>query len=379
LYPLKVLLKTYPISASQPLPSHRENMTTISLEQKIGQLFILGFSGATLRPDHPIAQDIAKRNLGGVIIFDRFLAASKDTNNIVNASQLTMLTASLQKMAETPLLVAVDQEGGQVNRFRKERGFPVTLSARDLGKFSDLKLTIESAEQTARMLRDVGVNLNLAPVVDLDVYEENPIIGKYGRSFSANPSIVAAHSKAWVKEHRRQGLLTCLKHFPGHGSSHTDSHLGFVDITETWQETELQPYQHLISDNLADSIMLGHLFNRNFDERYPATLSPTTIQKLVRQQLQFTGVVISDDMQMKAITGHYGLEDACCKALAAGVDLLIIGNNLDYDPSILSKVKDQILKGVDEGIITEARIEKAWSRIQKFKQLLPGPIKHEQQ
>lgn len=354
-------------------------MTHLSLEQKIGQLFILGFSGATLRPDHPIVQDIAERNLGGVIIFDRFLAASKDTNNIINASQLSTLTASLQEMAETPLLVAVDQEGGQVNRFRKERGFPVTLSARELGKFSDLKLTIESAEQTARMLRDVGVNLNLAPVVDLDVYEENPIIGKYGRSFSADPSIVVTHAKAWINEHRRQGLLSCLKHFPGHGSSHTDSHLGFVDITATWQETELQPYQHLISDNLADSIMLGHLFNRNFDERYPATLSLTTIQKLVRQQLQFTGVVISDDMQMKAITGHYGLEDACCKALAAGVDLLIIGNNLDYDPSILSKVKDQILRGVDEGIITEARIEKAWSRIQKFKQLLPGPIIHEQQ
>ena len=354
-------------------------MTKLSLEQKIGQLFILGFSGAALRPDHQIVQDITKRNLGGVIIFDRFLAGSKDTNNIVNARQLSQLTTSLQEMADSPLLVAVDQEGGQVNRFRKERGFPVTPSARELGRSSDLKVTIESAQQTAGMLRDVGVNLNLAPVVDLNVYEENPIIGKYGRSFSADPSRVAAHSSAWIIEHRRHGILSCLKHFPGHGSSHTDSHLGFVDITESWQETELQPYQQLIREDLADSIMLGHLFNKNFDEQYPATLSRTTIQTLVRQQLQFKGLVISDDMQMKAITGHFGLEDACCKALAAGVDLLIIGNNLDHDPFILAKVKDQILRGMDEGTILEARIEKAWSRVQKFKQLLPRPRRHGEQ
>jgi len=351
-------------------------MTTLSFEQKIGQLFILGFSGATLVPDHPIIQDIAKRNLGGVIIFDRFLAASKDTNNIVNASQLRQLTASLQEMADVPLLVAVDQEGGKVNRFRKDKGFPVTPPAVELGKYTDLKLTIESAEQTARMLRDVGVNLNLAPVVDLNIYEDNPIIGKYGRSFSANPSRVVAHTREWIREHKQLGILSCLKHFPGHGSSHTDSHLGFVDITETWVKTELLPYKHLMSEGLVDSIMLGHLFNKKFDERYPATLSHTTIQELVRQQLQYKGVIISDDMQMKAITGHYGLEDACCRAVAAGVDLLIIGNNLDYDPLILLKVKDQILRGIDEGKITEARIEKAWSRIQKFKQLLPGPVEH---
>ncbi|NOR26712.1 MAG: glycoside hydrolase family 3 [Desulforhopalus sp.] len=354
-------------------------MTNLSLEQKIGQLFILGFSGAMFRPDHPIVQDINKRNLGGVIIFDRFLAASRDTNNIVNAKQLSLLIASLQEQADEPLLVAVDQEGGQVNRFRKERGFPVTPAAMKLGKSSDLNLTIESAQQTARMLRNVGVNLNLAPVVDLNVYKENPIIGKYGRSFSADPAIVTAHSRAWIIEHRQQGILSCLKHFPGHGSSHTDSHLGFVDITKTWKDTELLPYQHLISENQADSIMLGHLFNRNFDDQYPATLSRATIQTLVRQRLQFEGVVISDDMQMKAITGHYGLEDACCKALAAGVDLLIIGNNLNYDPFILTKVRDAIFRGIDEGTITEAIIEEAWSRIQDLKKSIPLPTRHGKQ
>jgi beta-N-acetylhexosaminidase len=354
-------------------------MTNLSLEQKIGQLFILGFPGATLQPDHPIAQDISKRNLGGVILFDRFLAAAKDSNNILNSRQLRQLTASLQQLAGGTLLVAVDQEGGQVNRFRKDRGFPVTPAAIELGSSRNLDATTESARQTARMLRDAGVNLNLAPVVDLNVYEENPIIGKYGRSFSADPSTVAAHAKVWVREHRNLEILSCLKHFPGHGSSHTDSHLGFVDITETWQETELLPYQHLVNKNLVDAIMVGHLFNRNLDEQYPATLSRATIQKMIRQSLQFDGVVISDDMQMKAITAHYGLEEACCKALAAGVDLLIVGNNLAYDPLILSKMRDIILKGLDKGTITEARLEKAWSRIHKLKQTIPLLTRHGQQ
>jgi beta-N-acetylhexosaminidase len=217
------------------------------------------------------------------------------------------------------------------------------------------------------MLRNTGINFNLAPVVDLNVYNENPIIGKYGRSFSADPIIVTAHSSAWINEHRSQGVLTCLKHFPGHGSSRTDSHLGFVDITETWQEAELLPYQQLIVAGQADAIMLGHLFHKYFDEQYPATLSRSIIQKLVRQQLKYEGIVITDDMQMKAITAHYGLEEACCMALAAGADLLIIGNNLDYDPLILAKVVATILRGLDKGTITEKRLEKAWSRVQTFK------------
>jgi beta-N-acetylhexosaminidase len=116
--------------------------------------------------------------------------------------------------------------------------------------------------------------------------------------------------------------------------------------------------------------MLGHLFHRVFDAQYPATLSRATIQTLVRQQLGFDGVIISDDMQMKAITGHYGLEEACCKALAAGVDLVIIGNNLDRDPLILSKVIDALLRQLDKGTISEARLEEAWGRIQNFKQPL---------
>jgi beta-N-acetylhexosaminidase len=312
--------------------------------------------------------DIAERNLGGVILFDCLLAASKKINNITNYKQLSHLTTSLQELAQTALFIAVDQEGGRVSRFKNENGFPVTPAPNELGKMEDLQLTIDSSLQTARMLKSVGVNLNLAPVVDLNIYVENPIIGKYGRSFSANPIDVAAHAGVWIQQHRQQGILSCLKHFPGHGSSRTDSHLGFVEITDTWKEIELQPYQQLISEGLADTIMLGHLFNRNFDEKYPSTLSRKTIQSLLRNRLNFDGVVISDDMQMKAISDHYGLEDACCRALTAGVDLIIVGNNLEHDPRIFPKLRDGILRGLDEKRVTEDRIEKAWSRIQQLKQ-----------
>jgi beta-N-acetylhexosaminidase len=350
--------------------AYNKKMKSVSLEQKIGQLFIIGFEGDTLTPDHPVAQDIAKRNLGGVILFDRLLATSKKTNNISSPTQLTTLIASLQELAQKTLFIAVDQEGGLVSRFKNYNGFPVSPAASELGRSPDLQLTRQSGRQTAQMLSSVGVNLNLAPVVDLNIYLENPIIGKYNRSFSASGADVTAHAAAWVQEHRLQGVLSCLKHFPGHGSSRADSHLGFVEITETWQEIELQPFQQLISEGLADAIMLGHLFNRNLDEKYPATLSRKTIQSLLRNRLAFDGVIISDDMQMRAITDHYGLGEACCKALAAGVDLLIVGNNLDHDPLVFPKLRDAIRRGLDAGTITEERIEKAWSRVQHLKQSL---------
>lgn len=345
-------------------------MTSFSLQQKIGQLFLLGFAGDALTPEHPVATDIAEGNLGGVILFDRLLAQGKDTNNIVSPDQIARLTEDLQLMAGGGLLVAVDQEGGKVSRFKKERGFPVTAGAALLGGAPDLSLTVESARQTARMLKQAGINFNLAPVVDLNVYRENPIIGRYDRSFSAEASIVAAHAAAWIAEHRREGIQSCIKHFPGHGSSRTDSHLGFADITTTWQDDELEPYRLLLKKGQAEAVMVGHLFNKKFDKVYPATLSAMTLQSLLRGSLSFRGMIVSDDMQMKAITNRYGLEEACWRALAAGVDLLIVGNNLDHDPHIFGKLKSAVLTAIDQGKLSEKRVDEAWSIIRNFKKSL---------
>ena len=345
-------------------------MNPSSLEQKIGQLFLLGFAGDALTPDHPVRTDIAEGNLGGVILFDRLLAEGKNTNNIINPDQIAKLTTDLQHLSGGNLLIAVDQEGGMVSRFKKERGFPVTFEAALLGRAPDLQLTRESAQQTARMLKQAGVNFNLAPVIDLNVYKENPIIGRYGRSFSAEASTVARHAAVWIAEHRREGIQSCIKHFPGHGSSRSDSHRGFVDITTTWENDELEPYRLLISAGKAEAVMVGHLFNKKFDKIYPATLSRSTIQSLLRNSLNFAGMIVSDDMQMKAITDHCGLAEGCCRALDAGIDLLIVGNNLSHDPHILSKLKTAVLTAIDAGQVTERRIEDAWSNIQNFKKSL---------
>lgn len=339
----------------------------MNIEQKIGQLFLLGFEGEDIDASHPVAADICRRNLGGVILFDRSLAQKKVHNNIRSASQVKALIATLQGLAQTPLLIGVDQEGGKVRRLKPERGFPATASAAELGQKNDSTLTTIHALTSADTLQAMGINLNLAPVVDLNSFPENPVIGGLDRSFSPSADRVSAHAGHWIEAHRSRGVLSCLKHFPGHGSSRSDSHQGFTDITETWNEDELQPYRELIGSDLADAVMSGHLFHKGLDPTHPATLSSRIITKLLRQELQFTGVVISDDLQMKAITDRYGLEEAACLALAAGVDLLIIGNNLAYDPDILARIIPAVLQAIDSGMIPERMIHEAYARVQGLK------------
>ncbi len=328
---------------------------------------MIGFEGNTLSKNDPVAVDIVKRNLGGVVLFDTLLAKKCATNNIISPNQVADLTSTLQDLADGDLLIAVDQEGGKVARLKEQHGFSATPDAETLGRTGDPGETTRCSHQVAKMLSSLGINFNLAPVVDLNVYRKNPIIGAYNRSFSSNPDIVFENTAAWIKAHSQEGILSCLKHFPGHGSSRHDSHLGFVDISTTWSETELQPYRDFIARGYREAIMVGHLFNSRFDKSHPATLSYATLNGILRRQLGHKGVIVSDDMQMRAITDQYGLAESCCRAIAAGVDLLIIGNNLCYDPHILEKVQAEILKALADGKLTEERIEEAWRRTQYFK------------
>lgn len=345
----------------------------MKLENIIGQLFIIGFRGSSIDPDHPITVDIRKRNLGGVILFDRLLARGEDQNNVVSPNQLKNLTSSLQQHSSSPLLVAIDQEGGRVRRLKPERGFPATESAAQLGSTNDPILTALHASCTAQTLAKLGINFNLAPVVDLNIFPGNPVIGKLERSFSAAPDCVIRHAEIWITEHNKQKIISCLKHFPGHGSSRSDSHLGFTDISSSWQKEELIPFAELIqhhSGNLVDSVMLGHLFHQGFDKEFPTSLSPAICRDLLRNQLGFNGVIITDDLQMKAITDQYGLEDSVCLALAAGVDMIIIGNNLEYDPEFLERAIAAVLLAVAENRLPEDRILEAWQHTRKMKSLL---------
>lgn len=158
-----------------------------------------------------------------------------------------------------------------------------------------------------------------------------------------------------------------LKHFPGHGSSRDDSHEGFVDITDTWQDLELNPYRALIGAGLADAVMAAHVFNANLDSEYPASLSKRTITDLLRGDLGFDGVVVSDDLQMGAITEHWDFEEAIRLALLAGTDLLAYGNNLAFDAGLGERVHGTVMRLVERGDVDRAELERSYLRIQALK------------
>lgn len=345
----------------------------MDLEKKIGELFIVGFQGTTIKPGSQIENDLAQRNLGGVILFDRCLTNPTLPGNIESPDQLKILTSAINNLAATPPFISVDQEGGLVQRLGQRNGFLGLASAAEMGHSpKGIAFTELQAEATAKMLGQAGINTNFAPVVDLDINTENPIIGKLGRSFSDKPDIVIRHAESWIRCHRKHSVISCLKHFPGHGSSTSDSHLGFVDISTTWDEHELKPYQELISKGLVDMIMTGHLFNRSLDPVFPATLSATTIHDLLRQKLGFDGVVLTDDMQMKAITSRYGFQEALCQSFAAGIDIIIIGNNLEHDPLIFNKAVRAVCQGVRQNMVAESRLDDALQRVRTLKQFFTG-------
>src|SRR5438874_42761 len=255
---------------------HAQPLVPVALEPELGQLLLVGFQGTELEGNAPLEALLCEARVGGVVLFAR---------NIVDAEQLARLAAALQARARActgrALLVAVDAEGGQVMRLAPRAGFTGTLSAQELGETNDFTLTELEARRIARMLRAAGINWDLAPVVDVGYNPANPVIVGAARSFSANPLLVTAHARAFVRGMRDEGVLTALKHFPGHGSSYGDSHKGFVDVTATANpDVELVPYRALITEGMADSIMTAHVFNRALDERLPATLSLRTITGL---------------------------------------------------------------------------------------------------
>ncbi|MEN8190161.1 MAG: glycoside hydrolase family 3 N-terminal domain-containing protein [Thermodesulfobacteriota bacterium] len=339
----------------------------MTLKEKIGRLFILGFKGSSINPDDPIGRDITKHHLGGVILFDRLLALKATDNNIISTDQVQSLIKGLQDLSSFPLFIAVDQEGGQVRRLREKHGVPATPTAESLGSGNDPALTAMHSRTCSAILKKLGFNFNLAPVVDLNSFSENPVIGKLERSFSPDPQTVFEHAAAWIEEHRKNGLISCPKHFPGHGSSRTDSHLGFTDISNYWGEEELLPYQKLIKAGLADAIMTGHLFHQQLDSDYPATLSKKTIKGMLRGRLGFEGVVVSDDLQMRAIGERYPMDKAVTLALQAGVDLLVIGNNLRYEPDILGTLIQSTVRNVENGILAESLIDRAFERVEHLR------------
>ncbi len=352
-----------------------------SLRYQIGQMLLVGFEGAHVAQDAPIAQAIIEDAIGGVILFDYHFQTQRFEKNIQNPTQVAQLNHGLQALntearlrdhhPALPLLISVDYEGGHVNRLKEAYGFPPTISAALVGQM-DSESVSQAANRMAETLQQLGFNLDFAPVVDVNVRADNPIIGQLGRSFSADPQHVADCAHLYAQSFAQHRIQCAYKHFPGHGSSVADSHLGFVDVTDTWQEYELLPYQNLNdAEHVCQMIMTAHIVNRQLDPSgLPATLSHTMLTGLLRDQLGFQGVIITDDMQMKAISDHYNMEAAITLAINAGADMLIFGNQLSATPQNPRTIIDYIESQVNTGKISAERIHNAYSRIVKFKKPL---------
>lgn len=342
----------------------------VSLEQKIAQMLMVGFRGQALEPDNYIIRDIKEHRIGGIILFDRDAQLGTYGRNISSPEQLKALTASLQLLSDTPLFISVDQEGGNVARLKEQYGFPPTVTAQYLGTLNDLEITRKHAESISSTLAENGINMNFAPVVDLNINPQSPAIGKMERSFSANPDIVTDHARIFVETHDKHGVATSFKHFPGHGSADVDSHLGFTDVTNTWSEVELEPYRRLIAEGNARMVMTSHVFNRNIDPELPATLSRAFITGILRERLGFDGVVVTDDLQMKGLTQFFDYKTIVEKSIQAGVDIILVSNNLGYDPEVTPETIRQIIELVRSGKISEKRIDQSYRRIMNLKKRL---------
>lgn len=335
-----------------------------SLDIKIGQMLLIGFPGTQVDP--LVLEEVRRGKVGSIIIFEKNIPPR---NSFV---ALKKITWTYQKAAPIPLFICIDQEGGRVNRLKEKYGFPRSVTAEEMGKARTLDSVRFYSEVTAATLAGLGINVNFAPVVDLASNPANPIIARYGRAFSANEDSVALLAKEFVKAHRRFNVLTSLKHFPGHGSSKSDTHLGIADVTKTWEERELVPYQALIDSGYVDAVMTAHIVNKRLDPAgNPGTLSSEIIGGILRKRLHFNGVVFTDDMQMHAITKHYGLEDAIRMAIQAGVDIMTFSNNISgSDERTVDKVHAIIRGLVDRGVISEARIGESYERIIRLKREL---------
>ena len=334
------------------------------LSRKIGQMLVIGFPGT--RPQDPgpakVAAMVAAGEIGGVILF---------ADNVQSPRQLAVLTAAIEAAGgAAPPFIAVDQEGGSIQRLNRRKGFLPLASARTMARKTPCEaygLYLRTAEELAA----AHINVNFGPVVDLDVNPANPAIGKRARSYGREPSQVVAFAEAFVEAHRAAGVLTAVKHFPGHGSAGRDPHIAVVDITGTWQDEELLPFADLIADDDAPMVMVGHLIHDRFsDGDRPTSLSRRAITAELRDTLGFTGLVVTDDLGMDAITRRFRPEDAAVMAVRAGADVLIFADLWATQPQAIDRVVATVAGAVAAGRIPERMIEESHARSRAVREAL---------
>jgi beta-N-acetylhexosaminidase len=340
------------------------------LDRQIGQMIMVGFAG-TGEKDAGVAAvrtQLADGVIGGVVLYPE---------NINSAKQLKNLTAFLANAKSEPIpFIAVDQEGGLVSRLTRRNGFSNFPSARNIGRnpsYSKPESVVRLYGGMARELEDAGFNLNFGPVVDLSLNARNNVIVRRKRSYGADPLLVANLARDFITAHREANIVTVAKHFPGHGSSHADSHLRLADVSKTWRAMELDPYRILAKDGMLDMVMVGHLYHPEFSdgEMLPASLSAKAMDELRdKAGVGFRGVIVSDDLEMGAVREKYSMQERVIRAVNAGTDLLVFSNVKSRDPELGAKIHAIVLKAVNDGTIPRARIEQAAGRIGLLKRRL---------
>ena len=362
-----VVLSLLAVQAQSLLP------TDSVLRRMAAQMLMVGFKGDSVDENSDAARYVRDLGVGAIILFDVDLTgdATIGSRNVTSKERLACLTRQLQAWAPHRLLIALDQEGGRVARLKPQYGYLPTVSAAYLGKVDCQDTTRHYARRLAQEMRQSGVNVNLAPVVDIK--SDTPGLGRLGRCFSADVDLISRHAGWFIDENHRAGVCCAVKHFPGHGSAVDDSHWGFVDVTNTWSSHELVPFKKLIAAQKVDLVMTAHIFNRNIDNNYPATLSHKTITGVLRRQLGYDGVVVTDDMYMQGIIDNYSVERAIVLAINAGADMLCVGNNIStgFEADRPFWLVDVIVRAVKEGRIPMGRIIEANRRIERLQHKVP--------
>lgn len=333
-------------------------LETLTLKQKIGQLMVIGFHGLSVPKN--FTELIKEYQIGGVILFGR---------NVGTAEEVLELTTQLQRSAKEagnaqPLLICLDQENGMVRRLGE--GSTIFPGSMLLGATKDKQNAFDIGYATGRELKALGINWNLAPVMDVNNNPDNPVIGI--RSFGETPDLVGEFGSEIMKGMQKAGILTTLKHFPGHGDTNVDSHLDLPVINhdmDRLREVELKPFKKAIDEG-ADTVMSAHVYFPALEKEKnrPATLSENVLTGLLRKELGFEGVITTDCLEMQAISNTIGTEKGAVEAFKAGVDLLMISHNYDVQVRALKALEEAF----EKGYLSMERLDASVTRIMKMKE-----------
>lgn len=339
----------------------------VSLQDKIDQMFIIGFRGFDIDNAPDLKKALDETNLGGVILFDYDTPTKRYVRNIKDYEQVRKLNNDIVSFSKTKPFISIDEEGGLVSRLKTIPGYYPTPSAFVLGSFTDLAVK-NVAYNLGLTLKYLGFNMNFAPSLDVRVNPKSPAIGAVGRAFSHLQSVVSIKGINFANGLSDAGIMAVGKHFPGHGSALADSHKGFTDITNTYKQYELVPFERACKAGIP-AIMVGHVFNRKVDSVYPATLSKKHIDILKSIGCENT-LVVSDDMDMKAITDNFGRKNALVLAINSGIDVLVLSNNIsEYNPDSYFEARKIVYEAVQSGLIKKETIDNSYQKIINLKNI----------